>query len=64
VSERRQEIGGTIVTLSLLASTLGYRLVDCWRTAIRDGYTRIEKIRAKDKAKRSDTPLPGDIDSK
>jgi NTP pyrophosphatase (non-canonical NTP hydrolase) len=63
VGEVRQEIGGAILTLSLLASAAGLTLDDTWAQAINDGYRRQEKIRAKDKAKRAGNPLPGDVDS-
>lgn len=63
VGEVKQEIGGTILTLSLIASSQDLLMDDCWSAAIEDGYARQAKIRAKDAAKRKDSPLPGDIDT-
>lgn len=61
VGEPVDEIGGVMVTLSALATSLNARitnvseiaLVKCWRNS--------EKIRAKDAAKPNFSPLPGQV---
>jgi len=62
VGEKKQEVGGTMVTLAILCSIHGIDMLDAGEVELTRAWKDIEKIRAKQAAKRSDSALPGYAD--
>jgi NTP pyrophosphatase (non-canonical NTP hydrolase) len=58
IGEPRQEVGGVMVTLAALCIAAGIDMMQAARDELARVWTRIEKIRAKHKAKPKLSPLP------
>jgi hypothetical protein len=56
--ERRQEVGGVIVTLAALCSAQGMDMEECGEAELARVWTKVEQIRAKQAAKPKASPLP------
>jgi hypothetical protein len=59
VGEPKQEAGGAIVTLAALCVAHGYNLEDLGEIELARAWSKIEQIRAKQKSKPKNSPLPG-----
>jgi rubrerythrin len=58
VGEMEQEIGGVMNTLAALCLAHGFDMMKCGDTELARCWTKIDKIRAKQKAKPKHSPLP------
>ena len=58
IGEVKQEVGGVMVTLAGLCEAQGIQLDECAETELELVWTKVEKIRAKQKAKPKYGPLP------
>lgn len=61
VGETFQEVGGVLITLSALTTNLHHKLSDCWNRELVRVIDKMELIRKKDKMKKENSPLPGDL---
>lgn len=59
VGELEQEVGGVLVTLAALCAAHGARMQECGDVELRRCWSKIEQIRAKQRAKPQFGPLPG-----
>ena len=57
IGEPAQEVGGVMNTLAALCTTQGLDMTECGEVELTRVWTKIEKIRAKQKAKPKHSPL-------
>lgn len=62
VGEKRQEVGGVMVTLAALCGAQGMDMHAASETELARIWTKVEKIRAKQAAKPKHSPLPEAVD--
>lgn len=59
IGEPHQEVGGVMVTLAGVCVSSGLDMEECAETELARVWTKVEVIRAKEKAKQDDSALPG-----
>lgn len=57
--EKEQEVGGVMLTLAALCLAQGLSMADAGEKELARVWTKVEQIRAKEKMKPKNSPLPG-----